>query len=207
MKRIQLADWKRIGTKLFGVDHKEWKFRCAHCGHSQSETSIRALAPDVKAVEPYFNCTGRYNKKVGCDWTLGGFFMIHTLEIFLPDSLTFGPVFEFDHPDAASEVDAVLMPPRTHTTTEVKQWSAWTWPEWVPAKLRSEVESFWSEKHGRSPKEWLDDAARREAPNLGDAATLRRICSEERVTGRFVHKWNNIGAIVKDDGTAELVSW
>jgi len=92
--------------KRFGPSVNDWKFVCPACGTVQS---IKQLADAVIAsggkkedVEGYiaFSCIGRFTKAgdkgiaaknqgkpwdKGCNWTLGGFLRIHTLEVLLPN--------------------------------------------------------------------------------------------------------------------------
>jgi hypothetical protein len=88
-------------------------------------------------------------------------------------------------------------------------WSEYRWPNWVPLEVRQQIERFWSDKNGRGPEEWEENAT---AP-YNDGAPLgtqvrRRALGGERtvVSGRYVHRWNNIGCVVKADGTHYLVS-
>jgi len=208
VKQIHVKDWLRIGEQLFGPNRDEWKFICSSCGHSQSQTSIKAKAPSAPESVSYFNCEGRYVPKIGCDYTLGGLFRFCNVEVFRPDTRTFAGVFDFDHPGAMAEIDQALMPRRVRQTTTATTWTEWTWPEWVPEKLRADIESFWLEKWGRGPAQWLEGAAQREAPELGEEVTMLHVCSRtEKATGKFVHRWNNIGAVVRPDGTYQIVSW
>jgi len=82
-------------------------------------------------------------------------------------------------------------------------WADWTWPDWVPEKIRAEVERFWSEKYGRSPRDWVRDTHQQGAPAYGSTVTLADGFGPDAppVTGRYVHAWNNIGRVVRDDGT------
>lgn len=96
-----------------------------------------------------------------------------------------------------------------------KRWPDFAWPEWVPAKVRQEIESFWSwETYNRTPRQWADNAVQ----NCGGIA-LGSLVGVDNVTwkgsktvrpyndyrsyrtGRFVHVWNNMCRVVYDDGT------
>lgn len=95
-------------------------------------------------------------------------------------------------------------------------WSAYTWPEWVPEKIRKEVERFWDERSGRSPLQWMQNAVSNRVPAMGSTASLQRIKKGVKVAftddhyefcmGRYVHCWNNIGRIVHEDGTFSYVA-
>src|SRR5258708_33418355 len=81
-------------------------FKCPICGTVQSMTSlVKAGAPQEKVENLIgFSCEGRFTgvgpfpspkdktakarkrrAQRGCDWTLGGFFRVHKLEVETPD--------------------------------------------------------------------------------------------------------------------------
>ena len=76
-------------------------FMCPMCGTVQScQSLIKAGAgATLEEVEKYigFSCVGRFTKAgppprkpkrgntKGCNWTLGGLFQLHKLEVLLPD--------------------------------------------------------------------------------------------------------------------------
>jgi protein gp37 len=80
-------------------------------------------------------------------------------------------------------------------------WAEWIWPDWVPARVREEIESFWGASQGRSPRDWIRDMHQQGAPPFG--AELRMDdgfgTNPPKVTGRYVHCWNNIGRLVLAD--------
>ena len=86
----------------------------------------------------------------------------------------------------------------------VKTWEGYAWPEWVPEKLREQIRSFWN-WHGGLPA-WLDDVRRNAecAPPLYAEAVCWNCYDLDR--GRYVHAWNNMGRIVRADGTVAVVS-
>lgn len=106
-RRMTVHEWRAKATRLFGPDPKKWRFRCVRCGNVQSFESViehnPALAPKDGEAEGdsriwrwiNFACEGRHTEGRGCDWTLGGLFQIHTLEI-IDESGTIHPSFEFD---------------------------------------------------------------------------------------------------------------
>ena len=85
--------------KRFGDDAKQWKFVCPMCKTVQSANDFYAAGfkPGTGAVNKYlgFSCIGRFTKAGehkagtppgrGCNWTLGGLFHIHELEIIMPE--------------------------------------------------------------------------------------------------------------------------
>ncbi len=106
--------------KAQGVESREdVAVRCPVCGTVQSMRSLMAAgAGDTAAdVEKYigFSCVGRwtgagpFNSKKppqgGCDWTLGGLFKLHCLEV-IDDEGNAHPHFEPATPDEAKALAA-----------------------------------------------------------------------------------------------------
>ena len=92
--RINLEEWKKIGADKFGVDKKNWQFKCPACGGIQSLADFienKVPEPDGKF---YFSCIGRWVNGRGCDWTLGGLLQIHNTEVITEDESAV-PVFDF----------------------------------------------------------------------------------------------------------------
>lgn len=97
-----------------GVSGRRHKaFKCPMCGTVQSmHTLISAGAgEDEKSVEKYigFSCVGSFTGSGSprkesdgnpCNWTLGGLFQLHKLEVQTPDG-EYHPHFEFATPDEA----------------------------------------------------------------------------------------------------------
>ena len=77
----------------------------------------------------------------------------------------------------------------------------WNWPDWVPAKVRESIESFYVYHGGHAG--WLRSAERNGAPEFGSMVTLRDGFKRnaEPATGRFVFAWNNIARLVRVDGS------
>lgn len=103
VRQQTFEDWKSEGTKLFGEKMGHWKFVCPQCGTAQAGTDFKeaGLSEEEIMKKLAFSCIGRHNDKLGCDWTLGGLFKIHTLEITYPDGDT-RPMFEFFQEDVRS---------------------------------------------------------------------------------------------------------
>ena len=83
-----------------------------------------------------------------------------------------------------------------------RTWAEWRWPEWVPKRVRTEIENFWLESWGRGPDAWLENAQaaeKRFGLHLGDFVTLP-IYGHGLATGRFIHAWNNIGRLISETG-------
>jgi len=77
----------------------------------------------------------------------------------------------------------------------------WEWPEWVPVKVRTQIESFYV-YHGGA-EGWRRRAQENGAPEFGAVVTLGDGfgTNPQPVTGRFVFAWNNIARLIMDDGT------
>lgn len=95
MREISIPDF-HAELKAQGVSRREdFAFRCPMCGTVQSAADLIAAGAgaDFEAVERYlaFSCIGRFtdagsHKKGeapgrGCDWTLGGLFQLHKLQV------------------------------------------------------------------------------------------------------------------------------
>lgn len=108
--------------KAQGVGAREHvAVKCPMCGTVQSMASLAKAGAAADAAERAigFSCEGRFNgagpwpngkaaqakrRKRGCDWTLGGLFKIHKLEVATPE----GPraYFEIAAPDEARDLEA-----------------------------------------------------------------------------------------------------
>lgn len=83
---------------------------------------------------------------------------------------------------------------------------SWSWPTWVPTRIREELESFWS-YHGNY-EGWRKSSETNHAPAFGKMVTAISLGPGRRqVTGRFIFAWNNICRIVHDDGTYDYASF
>lgn len=99
---VFLAEAKR----RFGDNVRDWKFVCPMCGTVQSVQqlldAVIASGDKKDDVHGYigFSCIGRFTGQgdagitaknngqkwdKGCNWTLGGLFQVHNLEVILPD--------------------------------------------------------------------------------------------------------------------------
>jgi len=104
VKIIQYDEWKAEAIKLFGKKARFWRFKCPQCGHIQSIDSVLTHNPQLPEADIRkwinYSCEGRFTPKFGCDWTLGGLFQIHKIEVIFTDSETKKteniPSFEFD---------------------------------------------------------------------------------------------------------------
>lgn len=77
--RMTHEEWTAKAIELFGPKGRDWKFKCPICGHVQSGQGFIdrcGMTPEQAMQRAYFSCEGRWNKDVGCDYTLGGLFTI-----------------------------------------------------------------------------------------------------------------------------------
>lgn len=115
MERIDTTELhKRM--KAQGVSSRDHiAFKCPICSTVQSMASLRKAGAPADKVENYvgFSCEGRFTNagpfvkgsgKRGCDWTLGGLFSLHELEVTLPDGRT-QPSFVVATPDEARALE------------------------------------------------------------------------------------------------------
>ncbi len=78
-----------------GVPFNQVKFICPRCKTAQcAQDFIDTNKFTVDEVDKYlgFSCIGRWDPNKGCDWTLGGLFKIHELEV-IDDDGTHYPMF------------------------------------------------------------------------------------------------------------------
>lgn len=87
------------------------------------------------------------------------------------------------------------------------KWSEYPWPDWVPVKVRLEIEGFWGQGHGRGPEEWMASARRERHPLLvGEGCRVREAGARQLLVGKYVFAWNSIGRLILADGTVAVVS-
>ncbi len=86
-------------------------------------------------------------------------------------------------------------------------WSDVAWPAWVPPELRAEIATFWSEAWHRGPKAYAAQFATNYARRVGFGERVSgRDLGKKPIAGRYVHAWNNIGRVVRDDGSYGCVA-
>lgn len=104
-------------------------FKCVNCGTVQSMASLTKAGCDPAKVENNvgFSCEGRFSnsgpwpsdknttekakvrRKIrGCDWTLGGLFRLHKLEVIDADGKA-QPMFEIATPDEAQQLERLMI--------------------------------------------------------------------------------------------------
>lgn len=87
MKNYTQKEWLAEGTKLFGTDYTNYRFKCPRCGNVATGQEFKDAGKDVNAM--YCECIGRHVKDKGCDWAAYGLFDICKVHV---DGI---PVFEF----------------------------------------------------------------------------------------------------------------
>jgi hypothetical protein len=112
MKSMTLEEF-RAALRAQGVDRLHYAFKCPACGTVQSADDLIAAGAGSNFEEVYqylgFSCVGRFTGADSprkepdgkpCNWTLGGFFKLHNLEVVTPDG-KHHPHFEPASPDEA----------------------------------------------------------------------------------------------------------
>jgi len=88
METMTVDEFKEA-IKSQNVPIEDVTFECPRCKTLQSANDLikAGAGKDFEEVEGYiaFSCVGRWTKDKGCDWTLGGLFQIHELEVITPD--------------------------------------------------------------------------------------------------------------------------
>lgn len=121
MQTMTLDEYK-AAVKAQGVPHEHIAMKCPMCGAVQSGADLIAAGAgaDFDEVEKYlaFSCVGRFTgagsprkKPDGkpCNWTLGGLFSLHKLEVVTPDGKKH-PRFELATPAEAQAHMAARTP-------------------------------------------------------------------------------------------------
>lgn len=113
MKTMTLEEY-HAALKAQGVPKDDLAMKCPICGTIQSANDLIKVGAgkDFAEVEPYlgFSCIGRWtdagphktgeNGGGGCDWTLGGLFKLHKLEVVMSGGEKH-PGFELATPEEA----------------------------------------------------------------------------------------------------------
>ena len=110
--KVTLAEF-HSSLKAQGVEREDLAFRCPMCRTVQSARDLIAAGAGraFDDVERYlaFSCVGRWTGAGSprtepdgkpCNWTLGGLFALHRLEVVTPDGKA-QPRFEVASPDEA----------------------------------------------------------------------------------------------------------
>lgn len=88
-----------------------------------------------------------------------------------------------------------------------RTWDEFEWWDWVPGRVRKQIEDFWAVEWGRGPDAWLQSSVKNGFPAPGTYGEYR-LCTTEQsmVSGRIIHAWNNIGCVIDDSGAVHVVS-
>ena len=125
-------------AKAQGVPCEHVAMMCPMCGTVQSDADLIAAGAgaDFDEVEKYlgFSCVGRFTgagspreKPDGkpCNWTLGGLFALHRLEVVTPDGKRH-PRFELATPaEAQAHMEARALQVASHQRKVRQEASAW----------------------------------------------------------------------------------
>lgn len=88
-----------------GVPREHLAVKCVQCGTVQSRQDFidAGVHRTMQEAQKHwgFSCIGRFVSNTGCDWTLGGLFQIHQLEIDFGDGSNPMPIFEPSTPEEA----------------------------------------------------------------------------------------------------------
>lgn len=122
----------RSAVKAQGVDRINYAFKCPMCETVQSASDLisASAGADFESVEKYlgFSCVGRFTGAPSprknpdgkpCNWTLGGLFKTHKLEVLTPDGKSH-PYFEVASPEEVklhAEI-AKMNPTKSNTLTD-----------------------------------------------------------------------------------------
>ena len=124
MEQISISAVRKK-LKEQGVSSRHhYAFKCPTCGTIQSMALLIKEGCNPDKVENYigFSCVGRFNNagpppskddkknrdKIGCNWTLGGLFRLHKMEI-IDDEGTAHPHFALATPEEAMELEISLI--------------------------------------------------------------------------------------------------
>ena len=81
MQTMTKDEFINTAIERFGDDRDNWKFICPRCKTAQSIADFKEANIDDFDKYIGFSCIGRFDESKGCDWTLGGLFLIHELEV------------------------------------------------------------------------------------------------------------------------------
>lgn len=140
MKSVSLAEFHEQ-MKAQGVPFEHVAFKCVMCGTIQSAQSLinAGAGKTLDEVEKYiaFSCVGRWTNAgpqtrgtapgKGCDWTLGGLFRIHKVEVVYPDG-SGRACFELATPEEARELMSRHIPASSGTQLDTAPQGKLPWP-------------------------------------------------------------------------------
>lgn len=166
VRRMSRDAWMARARELYGDNPRKWKFRCVACGNVQSAESVDANNPALIGTDKsnwiFFACEGRHTEGRGCDWSLGGLFQIHRLEVVWAP----GPS---EHEDARAEHHAAQQRAEetVHQVFEFADDPVGDWkPSTVPAQDKPKPKP--KRKRGRRGKRTDGKASGGHADSRGD---------------------------------------
>lgn len=117
MKTLTLEQFRAL-IQSQNVDKMDWAFVCPMCGTVQSQNLLIQSGADSENRKMLaFSCVGRLTgkgspseekgKNHGCNWTLGGLFHTHELEVVTEDGIHH-PQFEPASAEQAQELASRL---------------------------------------------------------------------------------------------------
>ncbi|MGK9367567.1 VVA0879 family protein [Melioribacter sp. Ez-97] len=95
MKQMKIKEYIDLLRARHGEKIENWKVICPICKCEQTVQDFLDAGIDMKDVFNYFgySCIGRFSEAKGCDFSLGGLFPIHNVEI-IDDSGNAHPRFD-----------------------------------------------------------------------------------------------------------------
>lgn len=108
-RRTITVDQFKAELMAQGVPREHFAVVCVSCGTPQSRQDFvdAGIHPTIEESQKHwgFSCIGRWKQAgKGCDWTLGGLFTIHTLEITQEGEEKPFPCFEPATPEQAQQL-------------------------------------------------------------------------------------------------------
>lgn len=113
MLRIKQKDFFEKCRDIYGDDWRKYKLICPMCDTPQSAEDFMKAGVGIEDIPKYlgFSCIGRFtgkgtptekNKGNGCNWTLGGLFSLHKVEVIMGDGTVY-PSFDIYNPEKDKE--------------------------------------------------------------------------------------------------------
>ena len=102
MRTVTRKEWEEEGTRLFGADQKQWRFRCPACGHV---TLVYEWLQGGSQSMVAFSCIGRLrqnprdafgNGPGPCNYAGGGLIGLNPVKVVDDENKSSVRVFEFD---------------------------------------------------------------------------------------------------------------
>ena len=95
---------------------------------------------------------------------------------------------------------------------KINTFGGYEFPAWVNVSVAQQIISFWG-CFNRDYHEWLDNSKPYEKegslPKMGEDVIFFRHDRDglyQKIEGKYIHAWNNMGRIMKEDMTHDYVS-